>query len=57
VTKKLVHIKEKETLHCWTNRFYAVIDEGDSVEAESPELAVCRASLLSVLATENAQFP
>ena len=40
---------DKKTLRSWTNRFYACIDEGDLVEAGSPEVAVCRASLLAVL--------
>jgi hypothetical protein len=48
---------DKKTFRSCNNRFYALIDEGDLAEAESPEVAVCRASLLAVLATENALFP
>jgi len=40
---------DKKTLRSCTNRFHACIDEGDLVEAGSPEVAVCRASLLAVL--------
>jgi hypothetical protein len=42
---------DEKTLRYWSNRFYACIDEGDLVEAESPEVAVCQASLLAALAT------
>jgi hypothetical protein len=41
---------DKKTLRSSGNRFYACIDDGDLVEAESPELAVCRAALLTVRA-------
>jgi hypothetical protein len=42
---------DKKTIRTWGRRFFACIDEGDLVEAELPEVAVCRASLLAVLAT------
>jgi hypothetical protein len=40
---------DEKILRSCNNRFYAAIDEGDLVEAASPELAVCRAALLAVL--------
>lgn len=39
---------EKKTLRSLNGRFYAAVDDGDLVEAETPELAICRASILAV---------
>jgi len=40
---------DRKTLQVAGNRFCAVIDDGGFVEGESPEVAVCRTSLLAVL--------
>jgi hypothetical protein len=45
---------DTKTLQVRDNRFFACIDEGDLVEAASPEVAVCRASLFAVLAPVGA---
>jgi hypothetical protein len=41
---------KKKTLQVRDGRFYAVVDEGDLIEGETPEIAICRTSLLAVLA-------
>lgn len=45
---------DEKTLRASSDRFQAVIDAGEPVDAESAELAICRAALLAALTPADA---